>query len=274
MDKLQRRRKVRAEYTDKNRHARFISEYVKARHNHVYMEADQFFRDIRERNPHKKDMCKTEEFLKITTQYTSYAHFYKRRKTTPKKPENKDNMVRNIAPKKPKNMDNMLLNITLMSCEETSTKNQDETPLPAIPELETQDEIPPPAIPELETQDEIPPPAIPELETQDETPQLVIPELETQDETPQLVIPEHVYKELLQELRNDPDLYRIFNDMDIPDNENQQTDTTVDNDDMNIPDNESQQTDTTVSNDDMWDVFNIFNEQTPLERELLRLGFN
>ena len=270
MDKLQRRRKVRSAYTDKNRHARFISEYVKARHNHIYMEADQIFRDIREKNPQKKDMCKTEEFLKITTQYTSYAHYYNRRRTTLKKPGNKDNMVCNIAPKKPKNMDNMLLNITLIPCEEISTKNQDEIPPPAIHELETQDEIPPPAIHELETQDEIPSPAIPELETQDEIPPPAIPELETQDETPQLVIPEPVYKDLLQELRNDPDLYRIFNDMDIPDNENQQTDTTVDNDDMDILDNESQQTDTTVSNDDMWDVFNIFNEQTPLERELLR----
>ena len=267
MDKLQKRRKVRSVYTDKNRHARFISEYVKARHNHIYMEADQIFRDIRERNPRKKDIRKTEEFLKITTQYTSYAQFYNRRKTTPKNPENKDNMVRNIAPKNPKIMDNMQLNITLMPCGETSTKNQDEIPPPAIPELETPQLV----IPELETQDETPQLVIPELETQDETPQLVIPELETQDETPQLVIPEHVYEDLLQELRNDPDLYKIFNDMDIPDNENQQTDTTVDNDEM---DNESQQTDTTLSNDDMWDVFNIFNEQTPLERELLRLGFN
>ena len=289
----------------RNRHSRFISEYVKARHNDIYMEADQIFRDIQEKNPHKKDMCKTEEFLKITAQYTSYAHYYNRRKTTSKKPGNKDNMVCNIAPKKPKNEDNMVLNIQLISSEETSTKNKDEIPPPAIIlEQETQDEIPPPAILELETQDEIPPPAIPELET------------------PQLPIPDHVYEDLLRELRNDPDLYRIFNDIDILDNENQQADTTVDNDDMDnenqqadttvdnddmdnesqqadttvdnddmdnesqqadttvdnddmdISDNESQQAGTTVSNDDMWDVFNIINEQTPLECELLRLGFN
>ena len=219
MSNLQRRRELRVKRTEENNHARFISRYIKAKHHDIYTEADQAYWSVREKNPARKDMTKTVDFLKMTTPYTSYPVFYySRRKETRK---NKDN----TPPKKTKNTYDIVLNIPLISAQEIPTRN-DETQPPDIHEMPTRDdETQPPDIHEMPTRnDETQPPDIHEM------PQpLGIPKQ-------QLDIPGPVYEDLLQEINQDPDLYRIFNDMDIPDI------------------------------DDMLD--------TPLERELNQLGFD
>ena len=226
MDRLLTRRNAQVARNRNNTHARFISQYVKAKHNHIYMEADQFFKDIQERNPGKKDPSKTDEFVKFTTPYSSRYQYYNRTKSLPAKRKRQHN-------------DNMALNIQLMTLDGIAG---------------TQHESPPLDIPEPPARHESPPLDIPEPPARHESPPLDIPEPPARHESPSLDIPEHVYEELLQEIRKDPDLHAIFNDMDI------QTD-------------EYLQTSSTGDNDDMWDVFNICNETTPLESELLRLGF-
>ena len=64
----------------KNRHARFISEYVLRKHPQLYAEADAFHNQLRAANPGKRDLTKTHEFLIKTTKYTDYRDFYSRKK--------------------------------------------------------------------------------------------------------------------------------------------------------------------------------------------------
>ena len=246
MEALKKRREARGARMDETRHARFIADYVKSKYNHIYTEALHFYNDIQEKNPGKKDLRKTVDFIRMTTQYTSYSQYYKRRKESS-----------NSRPKTAQINDNMVLNITLMSHQESS-KTQYEIPLSDFHEAEIQHEIPLSDFPEVEIQHEIPLSDFPQAEIQHEIPLSDFPEAEIQHEMPQTVIPEDMYESLMNELRMDPDLHRIFND--IPDNEIQ----------ADIPDNEIEQGD---NNDDMWDAFNIDNEQTPLERELSQLGF-
>ena len=258
MDRLQRRRNLRAERELTNRHARFIVDYVKVKHNRVYMEADQTYKYIQGKNPDKKDMRKTDEFMRITTPYKNLRAYYERRgrKTAGNSEQHED---------RTQHEDNMVLNIELMPLQGT----QHQTPPPEIqheaPPPETQHEAPPPEIqhqtPPPEIQHESPPPEIqhqtppPEIqheapppEIQHEAQQLLLP-------AQQLLLPDHLFEELLQEIRKDPDLYKIFNDIDIMDDECQQV----------------SNTEGEGGNDDMWDVFNICNEPTPLELELAHI---
>ena len=191
------------------------------------MEADQTYKYIQRENPQKKDMRKTNEFMRITTPYKTLRAYYER-------------TGRKKAGSNQQHEDNMVLNIELIPFQGT----QHETPPP-----ETQHEAPPP-----ETQHEAPPP-----ETQHDPPppetQHDPPPPEIQHETQQLLLPDHLFEELLQEIRKDPDLSNIFNDMDNLDVECQQV----------------SNTEGEGGDDDMWDVFNICNEPTPLELELVHL---
>ena len=125
------------------------------------------------------------------------------------------------------------------------------------------------------------------------------------EETP-LVIPDSIYDDLVKELRNDPDLYDIFNDMNIDDlSQEQQLQITVldqsyDEHQLttpeNIPNNQCQEQQVTSSNNNipdhvceeivqefskdpyLYDIINNmdldeYDEQTPLEKELTTLGY-
>ena len=171
------------------------------------MEAEQAYLTMKEKNPARKDMTKTVDFLKMTTPYTSYpVYYYSKRKETQKTSRNK----RDTPPKnKTRNTYDMVLNIPLISGQEIATRN-DETHPPDSHEIPTRN-------------DETQPPDSHEITTRN-------------DETQPLVMSGTECEDLLREINQDPDLYRIFNDMDIPDI------------------------------DDMLD--------TPLERELNQLGFD
>ena len=230
MDKLKRRKELRVKREHEGRHTRFIAEYVKIKHHDVYMEADRYYKTIRGKNPNKKDARKTDDFTKLTTQYNTRRAYY----------------MRHYRGKNARNRqqynDNLVLNIELMQVEtppETQVETQPETQVETQPEtqVETQPET------QVETQPET------QVETQPET------QVETQPETQQLFLHDHLFEGLMDEIRNDPDLYQIFNDFDNTCNECRQP-----------PEGEG-------SNDDMGEVFNVYGGPTPLEHELTRLGF-
>ena len=252
MEKLQRRRILRTARTKRDVHARFISAYVKSRHPDVYSEADEVFNQIQRDNPGKKDMTKTDEFMKLTTKYCSRRRFYGRIRTTPQ--ENHQ----------PNHEDNMVLNIELMTTSDMAATIPELPPLeqhepsspptiPELPPLEQHEPSSPPTIPELpplEQHEPSSPPTIPELrppEQHEPSSPPTIPELRPPEQN-ELVIPEHVYQSLLDEIASDPELSLIFNDMDIQSHDNN-------------------------DNNDIWDAFNISTEPTPLESELIDLGF-
>ena len=82
-----------------------------------------------------------------------------------------------------------------------------------------------------------------------------------------------VYEELLQDLKNDPDLYSIFNDMDVYDLSHEPQ---LDHQEQQV----ASSTDTLeeivheLSKDPyMYDTINNIDDQTPLERELIAMGY-
>ena len=224
MERLNKRKEKRQARTDEIRKARFITDYLRAKYNHIYNEAIQFYNDVIERNPGKKDPRKTIDFLRTTTEYTSYNEYYTRPKQSSSRQKNTD-----TTPRQSSNTVEAVLNIPLIppheiqaSSDEGISDNEDIQHSDGTND-DTSNSV-------QETQQ---PPAILDQE---------------------LVISDSVYQDILQTLRQDPDLNMIFNDMDILENE----EIRYDHDDDR--------------SNDLWDSFNI-SEPTPLERELELQGF-
>ena len=258
---LKKRRKVWANRMDETRHARFITEYVKAKYNDIYTEALQLYNDIKEKNPTKKDPRKTLEFLRITTPYTSYTEYYKRQKGSSNSSPNTLQISN----------DNMLLNVELMPLshirqvgiplshgrEAESHGPEAESHGPEAkshgPEAESHGPEAESHGPEAESHG-------PEAESHGREAESHGPEAEShgpeaESHGPEAEIPimsQDMYESLVAELRKDPELQRIFED--IPD-------------EFYNPDNEDMS-----YNPDMWDSFSI-DEPTPLEVELSQFGF-
>ena len=223
MERKLQKHYARKELRKKDRHDRFIAAYVRAKHSEVYMEAERFYNHLDERNPCKKDLCKTVEFLQCTTSFKSFNEYYKREKAS-SKTDGKNQSSKTNG----KNQSlGMVLTIPLMPNKK-----------PKEPPVNTFEPPPPLAIP---VQTEV-------MNTSDEPPLAMSNQTEgvnTSDEPP-LIYSNQMYEDLFEELRKDPDLQLIFNDMSIPQNEN--------NEDSLCQ--------------DLWDV-----QQTPLESELFKLGY-
>ena len=166
MNKLNKRKKTRTEREKANRQARFIEDYIKARHTDVYAQADKAYKDIQSNNKSKKDLRKTDEFIRLTTQYKNLRQYYERPNKTGTKQHTDNTATKQYT-------DNMVLNIQLMD------------------EGTWQDPPPPQRL------------LIPDVaETKDPTPPALLPP-----------IPDAMFQQLLDEIRNDPELDLIFNDM-------------------------------------------------------------
>ena len=233
MDKLHRRRVTAAKRTSENNRNKFIVKYVEAIHGDIHEEAQQLYGEIKNKNPGRKDLTKTVEFMQKVTPFRSIpVYYYTRQKES--KPARKNT-------KGTSSTTQMVLNIPLMEFTEmpatvmaTSTTNDVEmSPSQPGDEQEEDREMPQPQ-----------------------------PGDEQEDQPSHLDMPYHIYEEVLQEIRQDPELFQIFNDFNVPDHDGEN------NDDMwvNVLDHDGE------NNDDMWDSF-VIDEQTPLERELSRIGY-
>ena len=101
---------------------------------------------------------------------------------------------------------------------------------------------------------------------------------ETNDHEVPLPIPDDLYRNLLQELRNDPELYSIFNDMDMSGgdsidlSEEQQLAVTIEQPNESNPDTWCEDIVDELCQDPELHTI-LCDEQTPLERELSRAGY-
>ena len=212
MQRTDQKRVARQKLSIENRHSRFISEYVKSKHTEIYNEAEAFFKHVQELNPNKRDLTKTHQFLVATTGFVDRNDFYNRKR---QKAQEKNQQVN----------DNMVLRVQLLAPEAVTTINHNSEPL-VIPGEQIQ-------IRAVTTCNHNSEPLVIPGE------QIQIGAVTTSNHNSEpLVIPDGLYEDLIKELRSDPDLHAILNDMNM---------------DMD-PD---------IS----------FDEQTPLERELDELGF-
>ena len=209
MDKIELKRHTRKLLSKKNRHDRLISQYVYFRHPDVYSEANECYDSLDVKYPGKRDLCKTLEFLQLTTGVNSYSQLYhsNRQKNKPK------NKKAETTTTKKQHTDRMVLEIPLINSNTLT------------------------------------------------------------DETLSLNMP--VYNELMDEIRNDPDLHAILNDFTIPGDET--TDMSgpqhAGESFLGLPDKDYEGLVQELCDDP--DLAMIFNdiEQTPLEKELSNLGY-
>ena len=221
----------------------------------IYTEAQELYEDIKRKNPGRKDLTKTVDFMSVAMPYkTIPLYYYAKEKKQQQKPR------RTSTPRSTSSTSHMVLNIPLMASTEISTTAMEDTEIPST--TTTRDlEIPasPPMLDQTTAMEDT------EIPSTTTTRDLEIPAsppmLDQEDPTPQLEIPDHVYEDLLHELRQDPELYKILNDFNP-----------LDHNDTGIQENVEIQYDDDEGNKDMWDAF-TFQEQTPLERELLRQGY-
>ena len=224
MNRVQQKSIARQKLSFKNRHDRFISEYIKARHSSVYREAEGFFNQVLVENPERRDLTKTHEFLVATTAFKNHEQYYYRKKT-----QSKLNY-------------NMELKIPLLGQDTTTSVNVTEQPL-VIPDLSNSEQ--PLVIPDRSNSEQ--PLVISNLSNSEQP--LVIPDRSNSEQP--LVIPDNIYQDLIKELSSDPELYSIFNDINIPETTKPENINTL---------------------QELCDTMEL-NEQTALERELAGLGF-
>ena len=256
MEAKERKNMTRRKLTATSKHDKFISTYLKVKHPEIYREADLFYTELDERYPEKRDLRKTIEFLHNTEGIDNFKEYYYRNKVSKRAQQNpnNDNMVLRIP---------LLDNNTLTAIPEVNVHATTVIPevnvhaTTVIPEVNVHATT---AIPEVNVHATT---AIPEVNVHATT---VIPEVNVHATTaipevkePPLVIPDHIYEDLVRELRNDPDLQAIFEDMnDINLSEDHQP---VDNEVENIIQDLCQNPDTNMD------------EPTPLEWELYTLGY-
>ena len=235
MNRVEQKKISRRILSEKNRKNRFISGYIQVKHSNIYDEAKAYYNQLKLKYPEKKDLTKTVEYLTETTAFQSYPQMYYARKLQNQKQNKKINVVKKQN-KKINFTDSMELKIPLINNMVENQTQQQEVPLiNNMPENQTQ-----------------------------------------QQEA--YILDDKVYEELLQDLKNDPDLYSIFNDMDVYDlsHEPQLEITVLDHQEQQV----TSSTDTLeeivheLSKDPyMYDTINNIDDQTPLERELIAMGY-
>ena len=201
-------------------------------YGNIYAEVQQLYEEIKQKNPGRKDLTKTVEFMQTVEPHKMIPSYYYIKRMEQAEPcRNSPPKRTNSTPKKKNSTPRMVLNIPLMVTTKISTTAMMNTEIPST------------------------------TTTRDLEMAASPPILDQEDPTPQLEIPDHICEDLIQELRQDPELYRIFNDFN-----------TSDHDDIDIQENVEIQYNDDEGNDDMWDSFTL-QEQTPLELELSQLGY-
>ena len=201
MESKQRKNTTRRMLTLTSRHDRFIASYLKAKHPQVYDEADEFYMQLNQMYPEKRDLRKTVEFLHATTGITNFSEFYYKNKIS-KRVEKK-----HIT-------DNMLLEIPLLG-QGTVTNNENEEENTHANESHEEENTHANESHEEENTHVNESHEEENTHANESPSPLVIPEqLNTHVSESHLVLSDQVYEDLVRDLMKDPDLRAIFKDFD------------------------------------------------------------
>ena len=162
---------------------KFFVEYISSQHKDIYAEAYNFYQNVKEKNPHVRDLTKTIEFLEKTKPDETIPRYYYRRRTQTTTSVKQTELT-------------MVLNIPL------TTITTAPSP-PAAPLTTTS----PPTAPLTVTS----PPAV----SSPPTAPLPVPvAAPSPSPVEPLTLPDEIFHPLLSELQQDPDLWAIFNNFD------------------------------------------------------------
>ena len=237
----EKRRVREAEKRVERMHYKFITDYVKSLHNDTFVKAEELYRKIRRLYPHGvKDLTKTAEYMEVVTPDKAIPRYYASRKTVETNTEME-----------------MVLQIPLIPSHQTtrSTTPQAAEVLqpPAAEVLQPQaaEVLQPPAAEVLQppAAEVLQPPAAEVL--QPPAAEVLQP------------LPEETYEKLLEELRKDPELMRILNDLplDVPPTASQPLQS------CDVPNQELSNDDVFTYDNDMVDAI-MPDDISPLEKEL------
>ena len=191
---------------DERLYFKFISKYIEGLHPLIYEDAVAFHNETKQKNPDVSDCTKTVEFISRVMPNTPIPRHYFRRQKRSRTQE-------------------MALQIPLLTNEQTLAIMATTTTLPApLPELQqvSEPELHPVSEPELqpvsatltEPLPELPSLSVSEPELQPVSPTLTepLPELPSlSDTTPFPELQPEIFKEMLEEIQQDPQLSQIFN---------------------------------------------------------------
>ena len=230
---------------EKNR-TKFISMYIQAFYGDAYREAEQLYHNIRLNNPNSKDLTKTIDFMRLVTPDKPVPYYYCQKGDSHGETPCNDNkrvMVLNI-PLMGKNLTSQIMSTTTttgheeeMSAVQTPPEQEEMSVVQTPPEQEEEMSV-------VQTPPEQEEMSVVQTPPEQEEEMSVVQTPPEQGET-RLDIPDRVFVELLEEIKKDPDLHRVFNDINTQDYS---------------------------EIDDMLDSF-IADDITPIEIELAQLGY-
>ena len=194
--------------TARVRENRVISSYIEFKHPDVFKEAKEFYAELNERYPNKKDLRKTNEFEWMRTGFPT-KRFYPRKRAYEKKKDNS---------KTGEIVDNMKLIITLMDRAEKTVETTETTAktnqkvIENVVDMSADKEIEV-SIEPAEVIDSFTDISIEPAEAIDSFTDIPIESAEVIIETFP-AIPDNAIEAIIKELREDPDLDQIFNEFD------------------------------------------------------------
>ena len=220
------KRRVRdAEKRMERLHYKFISEYVKVLHGDIYEKAENLYQTTRQKYPRVKDLTKTMEYVKAVTPHKPVPRYYMSRKTNTEM--------------------EMVLQIPLLSNTAVASRQPPAVSSPQPPAVAVSSPQPP-AVAVSSPQ----PPAVsspqPPAVASPQPPAVSSPQPPAVSSLP-LPLSDEVFKHLLQDLQQDPDLMNILDGFLLNDNDSM--------------------VDTTNLESDIWASIRP-EENTPLEKEL------
>ena len=197
---------------------KFITEYFRNVHEDLFEKATKLYDEVKENNPNVRDLTKTVEFVSTVTPNVLVPRYYRQRQLKMNKTIHHQQQQLHIQ-----HGPQMVLNIPLQRGSSPSTVS---TPPPISTPSTVSTQTP------MSTPISTPP-------TVSTPPLISTPPTMSTPPSPQ-VLPANIYEGLLKEIQEDPDLYRILNDITLP----------VNDDDMN-PDTDLEQilTDFTLPED-------------------------
>ena len=216
---------------------KFIVEYLSSQHKDIYAEAYNFYQDVKEKNPHIRDLTKTIEFVGKTKPYETIPRYYYRRRSKSTTTSVKQNEL------------TMVLNIPLATTTTTAPSPQ-PAPLPVQSQPPVSSPQPAPLPVQSQPPVSSPPPATLAVTAQPTAP-LPVPLAEASSSPVEpLALPDEIFHHLVSEIQQDPDLWAIFNNFDT------------------ISVNNNDDDDDDGMNPQVWNDLSTLNNISPVEMEI------
>ena len=217
MASMERKNIWRRMETARVRESRVITGYIEFKHPEVYNEAKEFYTELNKLYPYKKDLRRTNEFEWVKTGFPEVKtkKYYTRKTQYGKNKEKKDNS------KTDEIVDNMKLIIPLMDRPEKTVEQTAAETIPKTNQGVLENVVDMSADKEIEVIIEPAEVIIEPAEVIMDQAEVIMDQAEVIIDPAEVIIdsfpsiPDKMLEDIIQGLREDPDLHEIFDELDI-----------------------------------------------------------